>query len=92
MSTKANVAKESLKHYDIPLMSTVVEIEKALQTLPVEEARKVAGWLRDYLDEAWDRQVDGDIASGRLDKVWERARSDIAAGRVKPLDEIINDK
>jgi hypothetical protein len=31
-------------------MSTVVEIEKALQTLPVDDARKVAGWLQAYLD------------------------------------------
>ena len=65
-------------------MSTVVEIEKALRTLSVGEARKVAGWLRDCLDEAWDKQLDGDIASGRLDKVWEKAKADIAVGRVKP--------
>jgi hypothetical protein len=70
-------------------MSTVVEIEKALQTLPLEDARKVAGWLQDYLEEKWDKQMDGDIAAGRLDKLWETARADIASGRVKPLDEII---
>ena len=73
-------------------MSTVVEIEKALRTLPVEDARKVAGWLQNYLDETWDRQMEGDIAAGRLDKLWEKAKTDIAAGRVKPLDEIINDQ
>jgi hypothetical protein len=73
-------------------MSTVVEIEKALQTLPVEDARKVAGWLQAYLDEIWDNQVEGDIAAGRLDKLWDKAKSDIAAGRVKPLDEIINEQ
>jgi hypothetical protein len=69
-------------------MSTVVEIEKALQTLPVEDARKVAGWLQAYLDQTWDRQIEGDIAAGRLDKLWDKAKPDIAAGRVKPLDEI----
>jgi hypothetical protein len=73
-------------------MSTVVEIEKALQSLPVKDARQVAGWLQQYLDEAWDKQIDGDIAAGRLDKLWEKAKSDIAAGRVKPLDETINDQ
>jgi hypothetical protein len=73
-------------------MSTVVEIDKALQTFPVEDARKVAGWLQHYLDEAWDKQIDGDIAAGRLDKLWEKARTDIAAGRLKPLNEIINDQ
>jgi hypothetical protein len=46
----------------------VVEIEKALQT-PVEDAMKVAGWLQRYLDETWDKQIDNDIAAGRLDKL-----------------------
>ena len=73
-------------------MSTVVEIERALQTLPVEDARKVAGWLQRYLDGTWDQQIDGDIAAGQLDKLWEKAKTDIAAGRVKPLDEIVNDE
>lgn len=73
-------------------MSTVVEIEKALQTLPVEDARKVADWLQNYLDDTWDKQVDRDIAAGRLDKLWDKAKTDIAAGRVKPLDEILNDQ
>jgi hypothetical protein len=73
-------------------MSTVVEIEKALQTLPVEDARKVAGWLQRYFDETWDKQIDGDIAAGRLDNLWEKAKTDIAAGRVKPLDEVVSDQ
>jgi hypothetical protein len=38
-------------------MSTVVEIEKALESLAVEDARKVAEWLQSYLDEVWDRQL-----------------------------------
>ena len=71
-------------------MSTVAEIEKALQTLPVEDARKIADWLQEYLDEKWDRQIDGDIAAGRLDKLADKATQDYHAGRVKPLDEIID--
>jgi hypothetical protein len=31
-------------------MSTVTEIEDALQKLPVTEARKVSEWLAEYLD------------------------------------------
>jgi hypothetical protein len=71
-------------------MSTVVDIEKALQTLPVEDARKVADWLQHYLDEKWDKQIDGDIDAGRLDKLADKAMQDYQAGRVKPLDEIID--
>jgi hypothetical protein len=69
-------------------MSTVAEIEKALQNLPMEDARKVAAWLQDYLDEKWDQQIDQDIAAGKLDKLADKAVRDYKDGRVKPLDEI----
>ncbi len=72
------------------VMSTVAEIENALQALPLAEARKVAGWLQQYLDEKWDRQIDADIAAGKLDQLAEKAVGDYRAGRVKPLDEIID--
>lgn len=71
-------------------MSTVAEIESALQSLPLSDARKVAGWLQDYLDEKWDREIDDDIAAGRLDVLAERAVKEYRAGRAKPLDEILD--
>lgn len=51
-------------------MSTVAEIENALQTLPVDDAWKVADWLQNYLDEKWDRQIEADAKSGPLDRFW----------------------
>ncbi|NJM54973.1 MAG: hypothetical protein HC841_02755 [Verrucomicrobiae bacterium] len=71
-------------------MSTVAEIEEALKALPVGQAHLVADWLQDYLDGQWDRQLTADAASGRLDKVWQKARKDIDAGNVKPLIEVLN--
>lgn len=73
-------------------MSTVAEIESALSQLPVKDARTVADWLQDYLDAKWGKQMDEDIAAGRLDPLWEKAKADIAVGRVKPLDEVLNDE
>jgi hypothetical protein len=54
----------------------------------LKDAREIAAWLQKHLDEKWDRQIDDDIAAGKLDKVAERALEDYRAGRVKPLDEI----
>ena len=71
-------------------MSTVAEIENALQTLPLDDAWKVADWLQHYLDEKWDKQIDADIAAGRLDKLADKALEDYHVGRVKPLDEVID--
>jgi hypothetical protein len=66
-------------------MSTVVEIEKALQTLPVQDARKTADWLQHYLDEKWDRQIDRDIAAGRLDKLADKAMQDHREREASPV-------
>lgn len=71
-------------------MSTVAEIEKALQKLPVDDAWKVADWLQEYLDAKWDAQIDADIAAGKLDKLADEAIKDHRAGRCKPLDEILD--
>ena len=71
-------------------MSTVAEIEKALQTIPLHDARKVADWLQHYLDEKWDTQIDADIDAGRLDKLADKAIEDYHAGRLKPLDAVID--
>jgi hypothetical protein len=72
-------------------MGTVAEIEKALKKLPVQDARAVSAWLRDYLDEKFDEQIGRDAAEGRLDKMAEQAQAHYRAGRTKPLDEIIDD-
>ena len=71
-------------------MSTVTEIESALRGLPVSDAREVAHWLQEYLDQQWDKQMDEDIAAGRLDKLAEQALDHHRAGQVKPLDEVID--
>jgi len=71
-------------------MSNVAEIENALKAIPVKDARAVLLWLQDYLDAEWDRALERDIASGRLDKLAERALAHYDAGRTKPLDEVID--
>lgn len=71
-------------------MSTIAEVEDALRKMPVKDVWQVAGWLQRYLDEKWDKQIDGDISAGRLDKLAEQALDHYRAGRVKPADEIID--
>jgi len=72
-------------------MSTVAEIKRAFQNLPEKEAREVAGWIQEVMENRWDRQIDEDIASGKLDKLAEQALSHYRTGRVKPLNELLDD-
>lgn len=71
-------------------MNSLPEIEAAIMQLSEAELRDLSDWLQAYLDDAWDRQIEADAKTGRLDKLLQRADADIAANRVKPLDEVLN--
>ena len=66
-------------------MSTVQEIETAIQKLKPREIREVGDWLDELREELWDKQIDADAKAGRLDKLMEEAKQDYLAGRCKPL-------
>jgi hypothetical protein len=71
-------------------VSTVKEIESAIEQLPPEEKWKLLHRFHDALWSEWDKQIEVDAAAGRLDHLVQEVEADIAAGRVKPLDEIID--
>lgn len=66
-------------------MMTLPEIEAAIKQLPEEDARQLSQWLQSYLDEMWDRQIEADFASERLDQLIAKAEADIAANQMKLL-------
>jgi hypothetical protein len=72
-------------------MSTVADIENALRALPIQDARTVADWLQEYLDDRWDRQIEQDAKSGKLDKLAAEALAEYKAGKTKPLNEVIDE-
>lgn len=64
---------------------SVEELEFAIARLPDSELARLATWFAEYEAERWDRQIEADQKSGRLDAAFKRMRGDIAAGRSKPL-------
>lgn len=72
-------------------MTTLPEIEAAIKQLPESDIRQLAFWLQEYLDEMWDRQIEADLALGKLDNLIARAEADIAANRVRDLNEVLCD-
>jgi hypothetical protein len=72
-------------------MNTLPEIEAAIKRLPEGDVRQLSSWLQEYLDERWDRQIETDLVSGKLDKLIAKAEADIAANRVKNLDVVLHD-
>ncbi|PIG95474.1 hypothetical protein [Gloeocapsopsis sp. IPPAS B-1203] len=71
-------------------MTTLPEIEAAIKQLPEGDVRQLSAWLQEYLDEMWDRQIEADLVSGRLGKLIAKAEADIAANRVRSLDEVFH--
>ncbi len=71
-------------------MTTLPEIEAAIRNLPKGDVRQLSVWLQEYLDEMWDRQIEADAASGKLDKLIAKAEVDIATNQVRSLDEVVH--
>ena len=66
-------------------MSSVQEIEAAIRQLAQDELAAFRGWFTEFDAAQWDRQVDQDVASGRLDALADEALSDQQAGRTTQL-------
>jgi len=66
-------------------MSTVEQIEAAIQKLPREEFFRLHEWIRDRFDDEWDRQFEEDARSGRFDAVAREARAEYRAGKSTPF-------
>lgn len=73
-------------------MTTRLEVESAIKQLPEGEVRNLAKWLQEYLDEMWDRQIETDLASGKLEHLIAQAEADIENGNVRDLDEVLRNE
>jgi hypothetical protein len=61
-------------------MSTVMEIEKAIEELPNQELFELTRWISSRFSDAWDRQIEEDICAGRLDDLAAEALEEHRAG------------
>jgi len=66
-------------------MTTVAEIEKAIEHLPEPDVLALAGWFDEYRERLWDARMETDAQSGKLDFLIEEARRERDAGSLRPL-------
>lgn len=64
---------------------SVQELEKAVAQLPRPELSRFAAWFEEYQSDLWDKQIEQDALSGRLDALAEQANQEFEAGRCRPL-------
>ena len=66
-------------------MNTVQEIEQAIRGLTPQDLAAFRAWFADFDADAWDRQLEEDVAAGRLDRLAEEALQDLCEGRCTDL-------
>ncbi|MBL67643.1 MAG: hypothetical protein CMO74_04190 [Verrucomicrobiales bacterium] len=66
-------------------MSTVEEIEAAIEKLPQPEFLRLKDWMLERIEDDWDRQFANDATSGKLDATAQEALAEHRAGRSEPF-------
>lgn len=65
---------------------SVTEILNAVRSLGEKEKSEFLAGLGEIdFQDAWDRQIEADIKSGRLDRLAEEALADHRAGKTRPF-------
>jgi hypothetical protein len=72
-------------------LSTVQEIESAIEKLPRAEFLALVDRLRARHADAWDQQIEADAQSGRLDALFARLEKENRGQPEIPLDEVLDD-
>lgn len=66
-------------------MTKVQELETEIEKLSPEEFAQLRDWVLEQDWAAWDRQIERDVAAGKLDRLMQQALADHAAGKSRPL-------
>jgi hypothetical protein len=64
-------------------MTKVEKIEQDIRKLNRDELLAFCRWFREYDSDEWDRQIEGDVRAGKLDKLAEEALAAHRAGKSK---------
>jgi hypothetical protein len=67
---------------------TLEAIKEAIQHLPEEERRQLAGWFEAMEEAAWDEEMERDFApGGKGERLASEIRREISEGKARPLEE-----
>lgn len=67
---------------------TLQAIKEAIQHLPEDERRQLAGWFDAMEEAAWDEEMKRDFApGGRGERLAKQIQREISEGQAQPLEE-----
>ena len=66
-------------------MSELEELEQRIRKLAPEDLAKFRSWFYEFDHLLWDRQIEADSKSGKLDKLAAEALADYKAGKAREV-------
>jgi len=64
---------ERARPYYHPDMTRLEQLERAIEGLSPEERASFRAWFESFDSAEWDRQIEADVAAGKLDRLAEEA-------------------
>ena len=71
--------------YDSTGMTKVEQLEREVGSLSPPELAAFRNWFAEYDWEIWDRQLEADVATGKLDKLAAEALGELERGETSDL-------
>ncbi|MCU0858632.1 MAG: hypothetical protein MUC65_09555 [Pontiellaceae bacterium] len=66
-------------------MTTVKEIENAVEHLPPDDLNRFRNWFEAFEAASWDRQFETDVRNGRLESLANEALAEYKTGKTSSL-------
>ena len=66
-------------------MSELEHLERLVRKLSPEDLAKFRAWFAEFDHAMWDRQIESDAKSGKLDRLVSEAMADYKAGKAKKV-------
>jgi hypothetical protein len=66
-------------------MTSVEDIEKAIEKLAPRELDRLRAWFEEFQAERFDDKIARDAEAGKLDRLAEQATADFRRGRAREL-------
>ena len=63
----------------------ITQIERAITQLPAEDLAELMSWIEDYHAQVWDKRIEEDLKTGRLDALLAEVDEEYEAGLTQPL-------
>jgi hypothetical protein len=64
---------------------TVAEIKNAIECLSEKERCELNAWMQNWTPDEWDRQMQADVQSGKLDALAREGEESLRRGECRPF-------